>query len=144
MSTPRTPRQRLRMKSSARRRKLSVLESENASARDKPRAPRLDLQNAEQRRIDAEAAFVEQQAEHVQDDKTTVSERTATMMGSEGGDDATPQGGTPVGGLKRARDQNPSVTQFAAVEPPAPAATEDAAPAPKKLKLSFKIKKPTT
>ena len=108
----------------------------------------VDLKNAEQRRIDAEAAFVEQQAEHVQDDKTTVSERTATMMGSEG--DATPQGGTPVGGLKRARDQNPSVTQFA-VEPAAPVTTEDAAPAAtedaapaKKLKLSFKIKKPTT
>ena len=55
-----------------------------------------------------------------------------------------------MGGLKRARDKNPSVTQFA-VEPAAPVATEDAAPAAtedaataKKLKLSFKIKKPTT
>jgi hypothetical protein len=122
-------------------------EAKRARKRERERArqaarAQVDLQHDEQRRKDAEVAFVEQQAEQVQDDKTTASERTATMVGSEGGDNTTPQGGTPVGGLKRARDQNPSVTQLAAEDPPAPAAPEGAAP--KKLKLSFKIKKPAT
>ena len=86
--------------------------------------------HAEERRLEAEAAFVEQAAEHLTDDKGTVSDRTATVV--DGGD--TPGGG---GGLKRSRE-NASVKSFAQPEdagaPPAPA---------KKLKLSFKMKKPT-
>ena len=87
--------------------------------------------HAEERRLEAEAAFVEQAAEHLTDDKGTVSDRTATVV--DGGD--TPGGG---GGLKRSRE-NASVKSFAQPE-------DAGAPAPapaKKLKLSFKMKKPT-
>ena len=87
--------------------------------------------HAEERRLEAEAAFVEQAAEHLTDDKGTVSDRTATVV--DGGD--SPGGG---GGLKRSRE-NASVKSFAQPE-------DAGAPAPapaKKLKLSFKMKKPT-
>ena len=93
---------------------------------------------AEQRRIDAEAAFVEQQAEHVSDDKTT---GTATIIASE----CTQNGpdGTPTGGLKRTMENNPSVKSFVETDADATAALADAPPPPaKKLKLSFKMKKP--
>lgn len=93
---------------------------------------------AEQRRIDAEAAFVEQQAEHVSDDKTT---GTATIIASEGAQNGPD--GTPTGGLKRARENNPSVKSFVETDAGATAALADAPPPPaKKLKLSFKMKKP--
>ena len=122
--------------------KRAEKEAKRARKRERERARQAarEAQEAEyaaQRRIDAEAAFVEQQAEHVSDDKTT---GTGTVLASEGAD-AEPKEGTPIGGgLKRAHEENPSVKSFVET---AAAEEAPAEPAPKKLKLSFKLKKPT-
>ena len=90
-----------------------------------------DQQAMQQRRLDAEAAFVEETAAHIEDSKT-ISERTAAITGDASAPD------TPATGLKRGRNDE-SVKSF--VETAAPSA--EPAPEPKKLKLSFKLKKPT-
>jgi hypothetical protein len=92
-----------------------------------------EQQAMQQRRLDAEAAFVEETAAHIEDSKT-ISERTAAITGDAGAPD------TPATGLKRGRNDE-SVKSFVETATAAPPA--EPAPAPKKLKLSFKLKKPT-
>ena len=101
-----------------------------------------DLHAAEQRRRDAEAAYVNAMAEHVEDTQT-YSEHTGTMITP--GDDAPDTPATV--GMKRERESVKSFVETdSAVKAEAPAVVE--APAgeepPKKLKkLTFKLKKPT-
>jgi len=113
-------------------------EAKRARKRERERARQMAREAAEQqamqqRRLDAEAAFVEETAAHIEDSKT-ISERTAAITGDAGAPD------TPATGLKRGRNDE-SVKSFVETATAAPPA--EPAPAPKKLKLSFKLKKPT-